>query len=137
MASVLNLSYPFIRFGSRLALSAAMPGLVGATLRKGGFYAGLRSQISFTEEKKPLFKGRGKIVLKLFNRVAEDLGPAFLEKGVWIKGLELGEFFLMQSEDFWAGCEALSVNSEKADLDSLSNVKWTEDLVFIRIRSHL
>ena len=132
-----DINSAIIRSGSRLALSAAMPGLAGATLRKAGFYAGLRSQISFTEETKPLSKGRGIIVLKLFNLVAEEVGPAFLEKGVWIKGLELGEFFLMQPDDFWAGCEALSVNSEKADLDSLSNVKWTEDMVFIQIRSHL
>ncbi len=34
--------------GSRLALSAAMPGLVGATLRSGGLLANLRSGITFT-----------------------------------------------------------------------------------------
>ena len=35
--------------GSRLALSAAMPGLVGITFRKGGFYAALRETISYTK----------------------------------------------------------------------------------------
>jgi len=34
---------------STLALSAALPGLVGATLRKGGYYAPLRSHISHSE----------------------------------------------------------------------------------------
>ena len=124
-----------IRSGSRLALSAAMPGLAGATLRKGGFYASLRSQISFTEEKSPLPKERGKIVLKLFNHVAKELGPALLEKGVWIRGEELGQFILMHSDDFRAGCEAVSVDGEKADVERLYHVNWTEDPVYIRIRS--
>jgi hypothetical protein len=34
-----------VRDGSILALSAALPGLLGATLRKGSYYAGLRSTI--------------------------------------------------------------------------------------------
>jgi hypothetical protein len=123
--------------GSRLALSASMPGLAGATLRKGGFFAGLRSQISFTKGTKPLSKGRGRIVLKLFNRVAEELGPSFLEKGVWIKGRALGQFFLSQSEDFWAGCKAVSVDDEKSDAGRLSQVSWSENLVSVRILSHL
>ncbi len=124
-----------IRSGSRLALSAAMPGLAGATLRKGGFYAGLRSGISFRGETKPPSKGQGKMVLKLFNRVAEELGPNLLEKGVWIKGRELGHFLLRQSDDFRAGCEALRVDGDKADLDKLSHINWTENRVFVRIRS--
>jgi len=35
-----------IRDGSTLALSSAMPGLLGATLRRGGYYAAMRSQIT-------------------------------------------------------------------------------------------
>ena len=33
-----------IRDGSTLALSSALPGLLGATLRRGGYYAAMRSQ---------------------------------------------------------------------------------------------
>jgi hypothetical protein len=33
--------------GAVLALSAAMPGLVGATMRRGGYYAAMRSAISY------------------------------------------------------------------------------------------
>ena len=38
-----------VRDGSILALSAAMPGLVGATLRRGGAFASLRRSITFSE----------------------------------------------------------------------------------------
>ena len=34
-----ELERTFIQDGSRVTLSAAMPGLVGATMRRGGFYA--------------------------------------------------------------------------------------------------
>jgi hypothetical protein len=113
-----------------------MPGLAGATLRKGGFFSGLRSQISFTGDREPVSKGKGRIVLKLFNRVAEELGPAFLEQGVWIKGQELGQFILTQPDDFRAGCEAVRVDGEKANWDRLSHIDWTDNLVCVRIRSH-
>ena len=35
---------------STLALSAAMPGLLGATLRKGSYYARMRNEISYQEQ---------------------------------------------------------------------------------------
>jgi hypothetical protein len=42
-----NLETAIIEKGSTLALSSAMPGLVGATLRRKGFYASLRSAITY------------------------------------------------------------------------------------------
>ena len=72
--------------GARIALSAAMPGLVGATFRKGGQYASFRGTISYTEPKNSGVKGEGEITLVFFNMVANELGPAFLQKGIIIDG---------------------------------------------------
>lgn len=69
--------------GSRLALSAAMPGLVGATLRKGGYYAAMRAAITLTAERGPA-TGDGTVVqvsVKLFNLLIGELGPALLAHG--------------------------------------------------------
>ncbi len=44
-----DLESTLVRDGSILALSAAMPGLVGATLRRGSYYAAMRSQITAAE----------------------------------------------------------------------------------------
>src|SRR6185369_18094764 len=41
-----DLDRAIVQDGSRVTLSAAMPGLVGATMRRGGFYAALRQGIS-------------------------------------------------------------------------------------------
>jgi len=72
--------------GSRLALSAAMPGLVGATLRKGGFYAAMRSDITLAAEAAEAadaVAGRSavSVQVKLFNLLIEELGPALLAHG--------------------------------------------------------
>ena len=37
----------FLTDGASLALSGALPGLVGATMRRGGFYSTLRNSITF------------------------------------------------------------------------------------------
>ena len=55
-----NVDAAGIEDNSRLALSAAMPGLVGATFRKGGRYAPLRGTISYSKEKKSIVRGEGK-----------------------------------------------------------------------------
>ena len=56
-----------VKDGAIIALSAAMPGLVGATMRKGGTYAALRSSISFSKTDEDIEQRRGWITLKLLN----------------------------------------------------------------------
>jgi hypothetical protein len=76
-----------LRPGSTLTLSAAMPGLVGASLRKGGFYAAMRSEISWKgddEAREPLDGPPNTIRLKLFNTVLREIGPALLRRGVLV-----------------------------------------------------
>lgn len=76
-----------MRPGSTLTLSAAMPGLVGATLRKGGFYSAMRSQISWKADDDTPVRLDGPpntIRVKLFNTVLQEIGPELLHRGVLI-----------------------------------------------------
>ncbi|BBO82973.1 hypothetical protein DSCO28_35390 [Desulfosarcina ovata subsp. sediminis] len=76
--------------GATLALSAAMPGLLGATMRKGGHYAAFRMGISLSANTPPAnAPGTGRVTLKLFNMVAREVGPGLLEKGVGVDGSDL------------------------------------------------
>ena len=75
--------------GSILALSAAMPGLAGATLRKGGKYAAFRQQISLGGDSPVPVLRKGRMILKLFNQFTEELGPVVLIKGIGISGADL------------------------------------------------
>jgi hypothetical protein len=76
-----------IAAGDVIALSAAMPGLAGATLRKGGVLAAFRKEISYTDtaDRAPAHQ-KAIVTLKLFNLVAKELCGDLLSKGVWVKG---------------------------------------------------
>jgi hypothetical protein len=62
-----------VRPGAVLALSGAMPGLAGATMRRGGFYARMREGITHAGTDTPEGSGKGVVVVKLFNRPLADL----------------------------------------------------------------
>jgi hypothetical protein len=122
--------------GDTLALSAAMPGLVGATMRRGGYFAGLRANISHSEEEHTVQGGECLVKVKLFNLLTGELGPFFLEKGIWIQGRVLKEFLYLQPEDFWAGFLAASINGEELEARDLLPLAWPnrEDLICLRVK---
>jgi hypothetical protein len=78
-----------VRNGSTLALSAAMPGLLGATMRKGGRYAAFRKGISQHGEECGICESTGRVTVKLFNMVAKEVGTRLLEAGVEVDGKDL------------------------------------------------
>ena len=59
-----------------------MPGLVGATLRRGSYYAAMRSEISAAETEGAVEMKEGTVTLKLFNLLIGQLGPLFLASGI-------------------------------------------------------
>jgi hypothetical protein len=78
-----------VRDGAILALSAAMPGLLGATMRKGGRYAAFRKDISQHDDECGICETSGRVTLKLFNMVAKEVGGGLLEGGVEVDGSDL------------------------------------------------
>ncbi|KAB2888775.1 MAG: hypothetical protein F9K32_15165 [Desulfobulbaceae bacterium] len=73
-----------------LALSAAMPGLAGAILRRNSFHAALRTATTVHHAE---HHGPVTLTLKLFNSIARDRGPALLAGGVRIEARRLLDFF--------------------------------------------
>ena len=124
-----------IKDGSTLALSAAMPGLAGATLRRGGPLALLRSQTTHREEKEPSSRREGVVVLKLFNLLVEELGPTFLREGILIRPKDLQGLLVNLPEESWTECKAARVNGQEVDLDHLLGMTWLDnyDLVMLRV----
>jgi hypothetical protein len=128
-----NVDTAWIENGSKLALSAAMPGLVGATFRKGGRYASFRETISYSRSKKAVAGGDGEITLKFFNMIAKELGPAFLQKGIIIEGIHFRDFAVHNLEDLKAGCHSIHLNDEKTDVAGLLQMSWENDQVFLQV----
>lgn len=82
-----------VRDGATLALSGAMPGLIGATMRRGGVLASFRSGITYCPTSDASHSGSGRVTLKLFNLLIDELGPGFLARGIWIPRRRLAEIF--------------------------------------------
>jgi hypothetical protein len=111
-----------IKDGATLSLSAAMPGLVGATFRKGGHLASLRGSITHQKEDETANQHEGHITLKLFNLLVKELGPIFLERGIWIQKKDLGDIVHHQPEIFWTKCKRIRINGQAATPQEL--VLW-------------
>ena len=93
--------------GSTLALSAAMPGLVGATLRRGGTYSSFRSAITYHETEKACAPGDGWVCVKIFNLLMAELGPDLLRTGVLLRSSDLLGFLNERAEEFRHGYRAV------------------------------
>ena len=123
-----------IRQGSSLALSAAMPGLAGAVLRRGGAYAAMRSQISHKNNTGDDSAENGTVMLKLFNLVALELGPLFLKQGIWIDGKNLENFFKRVPDFFWDGCLTAEIDGISQDVRKIPLTEWRKQQVFFKLK---
>jgi hypothetical protein len=119
--------------GARIALSAALPGLVGAVFRKGGRYASFRRSISHSEDGISNVKGEGEIVLKFFNLVAKELGPTFLQKGIIIEGKRFQNFVLNNSENLELTCTSIHLNDVAIDVSRLKETRWEDQEIFLQV----
>ena len=130
-----DVSSTTVNEGSTMALSGAMPGLVGAILRSGGFYASMRSQISYDQNKPSSLPRAGKITLKLLNLVVKELGPAFLEQGIWFDGKKLQEFIRHHQEELEAGGVTNELYGEPVEINNLLGLDWDNKTVFLQVSS--
>ena len=122
-----------LRPGDVLALSAAMPGLVGATMRRGGVVAKLRSNISHREEER-LEEGdvEGFILVKLFNTLIPEVGPLLLKRGVLVGRDILKD--ILQGSDFWERCPRVTLAGEQVVAPRGGNFPWPEAETWIDLR---
>jgi hypothetical protein len=107
-----------IHDGSVLALSAAMPGLVGATLRRGGAYSSFRSVITYHEAGTACAPGEGWVRVKIFNLLMAALGPEILRKGVLVSVADLLGLLVERAEEFGQRCSAV-LDGKSVDIGML------------------
>jgi len=121
--------------GSVLALSAAMPGLVGATFRKDGQYSWMRRSISHTGDDKRDQATDGWVTVKLFNMVLKELGSGFLEQGIWINGERVQDFIKKQPQAFRQHVQALPLDGTPMSPDEFLNQVLADTSVFLKVSS--
>lgn len=120
--------------GATIALSAAMPGLAGATLRSGGQFAAMRRDISFDDRKHQAAAVRKeKVTVKLFNHVLRELGPGFLERGVWICGEHLLDLIDRYGNDIPARCGSIQLDGRNIEPENVARFPWSGKTIFLTV----
>lgn len=108
--------------GSTLALSGAMPGLVGATLRRKSPLASFRQSISAHRDSKNFKQSEGHVQIKLFNILLEELGTFFLGKGIFIKKDMFAAFVELLADGFYDKFRKILINNKPMELRS--SAEW-------------
>jgi len=119
-----DLESAVIKDGSVLALSAAMPGLVGATLRRGGTYSSFRNAITYHETEEECVQREGLVQIKVFNLLMAELGPGLLQRGVVISSEDFIRFATGQSQDFWQGRRRITLDGKPLASGELPDSAW-------------
>jgi len=119
--------------GAIVTLSAAMPGLVGATMRRGGTYAAMRSNISYTETAGDIEPQKGFITLKLLNMVARELGPVFLANGVYLAGEQMVALLAGVIPDVREGCREAVLDGTVVTWEQLVSRNWSGQRVLLKV----
>jgi hypothetical protein len=104
----------YVKEGSTVALSSAMPGLVGATMRRGGHLAAMRGAITYQDQQQEE-SGSGRTRVKLFNMVMAELGAAFLAHGILLSSDELSSFLAEQADSFWQSFGTVILDGRQID----------------------
>jgi hypothetical protein len=107
-----DLENSYVKDGSTVALSSAMPGLVGATMRRGGHLAAMRGAITYRAEQHEK-SGAGRIRIKLFNMVMTELGATILGWGISLSHAELTNFLNEQSDSFRQSFAAIMLDDQR------------------------
>ena len=131
-----NIEKCVIKNGSSIALSAAMPGVVGATLRRKGHYASMRSQISHEDESSLGSNINGRVIVKLFNLIAKELGTELLGNGIRIQHNDFKRFIEKLDKDAIGSIKFAQINEKILDGTGsvLSGLKGEE--IFLQVRSY-
>jgi hypothetical protein len=130
-----DLASTIVPNGAVISLSAAMPGLNGAMMRRGGLLAGLRSSISHTLDETDFQPFAGRITLKLFNLVAKELGPHFLTRGIVVNSKDLDELLSRHAPDIGQRVKTFQIDGVSSAFDLVILQDWPEQAVMLQIRS--
>ncbi len=125
----------FIQGDATLALSGAMPGLVGAVLRSGGILAAMRNTISYSGGQTPGQQHQARVKIKLFNLILKELGPLFLANGVLIPSEKFQDFISRNLADLKTACSSVQLDDRHIKAAELESVTWTYPEISLQVKS--
>ncbi len=113
--------------GSVLALSAAMPGLVGSTFRRDGVLAAFRSSITHQQgERVPNGHEGVAVWIKLFNLLVNEMGPQFLKSGIIVKREDIRSVLEDGSHTLAPVTRSVELDGKKISYEQLHTLNWSQ-----------
>jgi len=120
--------------GAVLALSAAMPGLVGAAFRRGGPLSIFRSSISHRNEPdKSDISRQGMITLKFFNLLVSEMGPTFLERGILVKSAVIKNLIEEKKAGQQTSFKSITINGQETGPDGMNSLELNDNRELIHV----
>ena len=113
-----------LQAGDTLSLSAAMPGLAGTTLRRGGHLGAFRGGITHNEQASDAPCHWDKLTIKVFNLLIQDLGPVILKRGVNLGLSQAENLFKTRPASFWELCLEAKVRDEPLETQRFADLSW-------------
>lgn len=129
-----NLEATIAKNGDTLALSAAMPGLVGATMRSGGILACFRDTISHQGDTTGA-SSAGILTVKLFNLLIKEVGPLLLRRGILVPAENIRNMFSLWTTEDWQACLGATLNQRvigPAELPGL-NMPDGDEMIHLQV----
>jgi hypothetical protein len=123
-----NAETAIVKEGSTVALSAAMPGLVGSTFRRGGVLAAFRNGITYREKDEISgIEGAETVTVKLFNLLVGELGPVFLQKGILVKKQDAERALKDLLEMSLSSVEFFEKDGREISHEQFAALDWSEE----------
>ena len=117
-----------VKDGSVLALSAAMPGLVGSAFRRGGILAAFRSGITYQQEDTISDSDSVAVVtIKLFNLLVGELGPVFLKKGIIVNREDVIHVLDDRGNTSGSLVRCVKMGKKEMPYEQLSALNWSKE----------
>lgn len=130
-----EIDHTIVESESVLALSGAMPGLAGAVFRKGGKFSPMRStaEAGYKSQSKHLTDGF--LILKMFNQVAADIGPLFLQNGIYVSGGIFHRFLNQKIQDLIKISAVMDIGGKNQSLEDAVSIDFSVAEVLLTIKS--
>ncbi len=124
-----------VKDGSTVALSAAMPGLVGSTFRRGSHLSAFRSGITYQEEDATSdTHKKGMVKIKLFNLLTGELGPMFLKEGIWVKKEHVADLLKDRADILRSFISHAEKDGQEMDTEQMAVMNWSKEPENVHLR---
>ena len=131
-----NPTTAIVTAGSTIGLSGAMPGIAGAMLRKGSRLKTMRTPISHgPQDSQPPPGEAGRVTVRLFNVLQEELGPSLLERGIHVTGESFTDLLRRQTKPLHSVVRAAERDGETVPVSALGATDWTDRELHLQVRT--